>query len=93
VPEPVTPFVPPAVHGFWSRGWGFDALYGALWVRPYEFSARVASGDIVDLWPRAVAAVTRGLSRALRTTQTGRLRWYLAGLALGAVVGIVVVVR
>jgi NADH-quinone oxidoreductase subunit L len=71
---------------FLRSGWGFDWLYDRVFVRPFEWLTRVNARDVVD---RLVAGATGGLlmvlSRALRWTQNGRVRWYAAGAALGAV--------
>jgi len=80
------PFVSPTLQDLWARGWAFDALYGALVVKPYTVLAARNKGDVVDWLVQSIAAVVRGGHRALVKTQTGRLRWYAAGVALGAVV-------
>ena len=80
------PLTTPALQDLWARGWAFDALYGALIVKPYTVLAALNKGDVVDWAVRSVAAVVRGGHRALALTQTGRLRWYAAGVALGAIV-------
>ncbi len=80
------------VHHFWFVGWGFDWLYDVILVHPYMWLARVDKGDVVDLLYRFVAWVTVIFYRALRTTQTGQVRWYAAGVAMGAVAIIAIVV-
>ena len=50
---------PPRLAGFWLRGWDFDRLYDALLVRPFVAIARLNRDDVVDLLPRAIAAVVR----------------------------------
>jgi NADH-quinone oxidoreductase subunit L len=74
------------VARFLFSGWGFDWLYDRLFVRPFVWLARVNVRDVVD---RLVAGGTGGLfmilSRAFRWTQNGRVRWYAAGAAIGAV--------
>jgi NADH-quinone oxidoreductase subunit L len=74
----------PALHRFWFSGFGFDALYHALLVRPVTAIARINRGDVLDLLYRGIAAVTRVGNAGLASTQTGLLRWYAAGLGLGA---------
>jgi len=83
-----------ALHGFWFVGWGFDWLYERLFIRPFVAVARAGRGDAFDLIFRAIAFVNRSFHLALSETQTGRLRWYAAGVTFGAVaaVGIVVLV-
>jgi NADH-quinone oxidoreductase subunit L len=82
-----------AVRRFWLEGWGFDRLYEALVVRPYVWLARVDREDAVDQLYRGLAALALALHRALSRTQTGRVRWYAAGVAAGAVVVIALVMR
>jgi NADH-quinone oxidoreductase subunit L len=80
------PMVPAGLAGFWLRGWDFDRLYDALFVRPFVAIAHLNRGDVVDLLPRAIAAVARAGNAVLRRSQTGRLRWYAAAIAAGAIV-------
>ena len=75
-----------AIHQFWFLGWGFDWLYGHLFVRPYVFLAQHNRADCLDLLYSGIAALTVGLHRALRLTQTGRVRGYAAALGLGAII-------
>ncbi len=74
------------LHRFWFRGWGFDRLYDGIFVRPYVWLAVMNRDDIIDYFSKAVAWLTRICYRALSHTQTGKLRWYAAGLAAGAAV-------
>ena len=70
---------------FWLGGWGFDWVYQLLFVRPVVWIARVNRDDIVDSFFDAVAYAFRLLHRGVSLTQTGNLRWYAAGVALGAI--------
>ena len=79
--------VPAGLAGFWLRGWDFDRLYDALLVRPFvAHRATWNRDDVVDLLPRAIAAVVRAGNAVVRRSQTGRLRWYAAAIAAGAIV-------
>jgi NADH-quinone oxidoreductase subunit L len=71
---------------FWSRGWGFDAVYDLFVVRPYKWFARVDQKDVLDAPTFAIAAVAGALNRGLARTENGRLRWYAAGIAAGSVI-------
>ena len=84
--------VPEGVRRFWQTGWGFDRLYEVLFVRPFEVIAQAIRKDPLDLPSAFVARVVRGAHFALRPTQTGRIRWYAAAIAAGAVFLIAVVV-
>jgi NADH-quinone oxidoreductase subunit L len=81
-----------AVHAFWSSGWGFDWLYDTLFVRPFVWAARINKSDFIDLVYRGIAWLSRYLHLAASRTQSGKVRWYAMGIAVGAVVilGIVV---
>ncbi len=70
---------------FWDGGWGFDALYDALIVRPFTALARLNKDDAVDLLYTLTVVVARAMHRLTALTQTGRLRWYAANMALGLV--------
>ena len=74
------------LHRFWFRGWGFDRLYDGIFVRPYVRLAVMNRDDAIDYFSKAVAWLTRICYRALSDTQTGKVRWYAAGIAAGAAV-------
>ncbi len=73
-------------------GWGFDAVYGAVFVRPFLWLARVGKDDIVDLPYRDLARVTLQVGRGLSALQCGRLRWYAGGIAVGVAVLVAAVI-
>ncbi|HYE36076.1 NADH-quinone oxidoreductase subunit L [Methylocaldum sp.] len=77
-----------ALHRFWFSGWGFDWLYGKLLVNPFRWLAAVNRDDIADDIYRGIAAASRYAHRAFAATQTGQLRWYVAGLTGGTVLAI-----
>ena len=70
----------------WLAGWGFDWIYDKLFVRPFQWLTRKSTRDIVDVPINGLAQVTILSYRALRLTETGRVRWYATGLAMGTVV-------
>jgi NADH-quinone oxidoreductase subunit L len=74
-----------ALRALWHGGWGFDALYDRLFVRPYVHAARVNHGDFIDTIYGGIAALCRSLYRALSRTQDGLLRHYAVAVAAGAV--------
>ncbi len=73
-----------ALHRFWFSGWGFDALYDVLWVRPFVWFARTNRDDAVDLPVRGLAWTSEFFSGLLVLTESGKVRWYAAGVAFGA---------
>jgi NADH-quinone oxidoreductase subunit L len=81
-----------ALHHFWFVGWGFDWLYGTLFVRPYSWLAQVNRDDVFDLFYTGIAWLTQVFHRALSLTQTGQVRRYAMGIAIGAIITIALAV-
>ncbi|WP_288048854.1 NADH-quinone oxidoreductase subunit L [Acidiphilium sp.] len=82
------PSRPPAetpLWRFWHAAAGFDALYDRLLVRPVIWAARVDRDDFIDSFYDGIAWATQAIHRAIRRTQTGRVRLYAASLAIGSV--------
>jgi NADH-quinone oxidoreductase subunit L len=79
-----------ALARYWLAGWGFDWLYERVFVRPVVWFARVDSSDVVNLIYEAIAWLSRQSNRVLAATETGRVSWYAAGIALGAVIVIAI---
>jgi NADH-quinone oxidoreductase subunit L len=74
------------LHRFWFGGWGFDRLYDWILVRPYVFLAHLNREDVVDSFFDGLAGLGRAGHLLLGRTQNGRVRTYVAGLALGAAI-------
>ena len=70
---------------FWFSGWGFDWLYQKLLVNPFMWLVRANKKDVVDSFYHLIAWLIRLLHRLLSMSQTGRVQWYAAGIALGVV--------
>ena len=81
-----------ALRRFWLSGWAFDWVYDRLFVKPFVWVARVNKSDAVDVVFRITAAIARGLHHVGALTQTGRLRWYAANMAIGLIVVFLIVV-
>ncbi|HTF70284.1 MAG TPA: NADH-quinone oxidoreductase subunit L, partial [Edaphobacter sp.] len=69
----------------WFVGWGFDWLYDRMLVRPFQWLTRKSKSDMVDVPIKALGQIVVLAHRALQRTQTGRVRWYAAGLAMGTI--------
>ena len=84
-----------SIGKFWFSGWDIDALYDMLFIRPFVWITRVNKNDFFDRVYTGIVSVNQGLNNALIRTQTGNVRWYAAGIAVGAVVllGIVVLTK
>jgi len=80
-----------ALHQFWFSDWGMDWLYDRVFVKPLVWFARIDKDDFMDGFYTGLARMNELAWRALSHTETGRLRWYGAGIAAGSVVFIAVV--
>ncbi|MEJ8803791.1 NADH-quinone oxidoreductase subunit L [Pontibacter sp. H249] len=74
-----------ALHRFWYSGWGFDALYNTLFVKPYVYLSKLNKHDSIDLVYTGFANVTQWLNSLFTRTQTGMLRTYMLGVLVGAI--------
>ncbi len=80
------------VHHLLFVGWGFDCVYNALFVRPFVAIAEFNKNDFIDSIYNGTAAAAAQLHYGLSQLQTGRLRWYMMGIAAGAAVTMMIVV-
>ena len=80
-----------AIRRFWFGGWGFDALYDRVFVRPFVWFARLNKRDGVDFVYTTAAGITRGFHHLVALTQSGHLRWYAANMALGLLAAFAIV--
>jgi NADH-quinone oxidoreductase subunit L len=79
----------PAGHAFqqwWFAGWGFDWLYEKAFIHPFVWIARANKSDFVDSFYTGVAWLAELSCRGLSAAENGRVRWYTAAMAGGAVV-------
>ena len=76
------------LHRFWLAGWGFDALYDTLLVKPFVQASRLNRDDFVDLFYSGTARLTSRLSEIAVGTQSGQIRRYALGIVLGTVIGV-----
>jgi NADH-quinone oxidoreductase subunit L len=81
-----------ALHSWWFADWGFDWLYERVFVQPFLWVARINKNDFIDAFYTGIAYLTEAMYRALRLTQTGLVRWYVAGIAVGSVAFLAMVV-
>lgn len=68
---------------FWHHGWGMDALYDRLWVKPYTAITRWLKPEWLDRVFHSVVALCRGSHALLSSSQTGQLRWYATSMMIG----------
>jgi len=74
------------LHQFWFSGWGFDALYNFLFVRPFVFLSTINKNDIVDKLYEGIVLIAEFFHRLFSFTQSGILRWYIMGIVIGGIV-------
>ena len=84
--------VPTTLRRFWFEGWGFDWLYKRLFVQPFVWLARANKDDFIDSIYDGVATLNQLLYGVLARTETGKVRWYMTGIAFGAIVAIAIAV-
>ncbi len=75
-----------ALDRLWSAGWGFDWLYDHVFVRPVLWLAAINRADMVDRIYDGAARLARCAHGTFSRTQTGQVRWYAAGIALGSII-------
>jgi NADH-quinone oxidoreductase subunit L len=73
------------LHQFWFADWGMDWLYDRIFVRPVVWFAHFDRADFIDSVYAGLARLSELTYFALRSTENGRVRWYAAGIAFGAV--------
>jgi len=74
-----------ALHQFWFADWGMDWLYDRIFVRPVVWFAHFDRTDFIDSVYAGLARLSELAYFALRSTENGKVRWYAAGIAFGAV--------
>ncbi len=80
-----------AVARWWRAGWGFDAVYEALLLRPLLALAHINRADVLDRLVALLALLARLGHEGMAALQSGRLRWYAAVMVAGAVFTVAVV--
>ena len=77
---------------FWLSGWGFDTLYDRILVRPFVDLAQLLRLDPFDGISSTLGRVTAAGNSVLSRTQDGRIRTYVFGIGVGAVIAVAIVV-
>ncbi|HEX4869841.1 MAG TPA: hypothetical protein VFV15_03840, partial [Moraxellaceae bacterium] len=73
------------VGGLWKNAWGFDWLYDRVFVKPFMLVVRATAREWADAGVGAITWVTHKAHDILAKTQSGKLRWYAASMAIGLV--------
>ncbi len=71
---------------FFLSGWGMDALYDSLLVRPFKAITELNKNDAVDRLYLGIVWLSQKFHRIVSASQTGRVRWYASSFVLGTVV-------
>jgi NADH-quinone oxidoreductase subunit L len=77
---------------FWFSGWGFDWIYQTFLITPFVWASQMNKADFIDLFYSGIAWYGRLFHGALSRSQVGKIRWYAAGIVLGAILFIALVV-
>jgi NADH-quinone oxidoreductase subunit L len=80
-----------ALQQWWFTDWGFDWIYDKALVQPFIWVTQINKSDFVDAFYTGVARLTELSYRGLSKTETGRVRWYAAGMAAGSVLFVALV--
>jgi NADH-quinone oxidoreductase subunit L len=73
------------LHYLWFTGWGFDAIYDMILVRPFVFLATVNKQDVIDKIYALTVSVSEAFHDLFAKTQGGILRWYVMSIVIGAI--------
>jgi NADH-quinone oxidoreductase subunit L len=73
------------LHQLWFSGWGFDALYDAVFVQPFVYLATINKNDVIDKVYVGMVSLAGFFHRVLAYTQSGLMRWYVMGIVIGAI--------
>jgi NADH-quinone oxidoreductase subunit L len=75
---------------FWGADWGMDWLYDRIAVRPFVWLAHLNRTDIIDEFYNGLARLAATAYGLLSISQTGRVRWYAAGIAAGSAIIVII---
>ena len=77
---------------WWFGGWGFDGLYYWMFVRPYVRLTRWGRHEALEGPYQGLGWVVDLAQAGMSWTVTGRVRWYAAAIAAGAIAAIAMAV-
>lgn len=80
------------LYRFWHSGWAFDDVYDFLVVRPTVWLARIDRRDFMDYLNLGLAKIHIWFHQIFSRTQTGQLRYYSMGIALGILLAIIIII-
>ena len=71
------------INKFFEKGWGFDKMYDAVFVKPIVWLSVIDKNDFFDLWNIGLSRLALLFNRILSISQNGKLRWYLLSFSIG----------
>ncbi len=71
---------------WWYKGWGFDAFYDKVFVKPYLYIAKLLHKEPLNSLMNVFSGIAKTGNTVAVSTQTGHLRWYAISLCMGAVI-------
>jgi NADH-quinone oxidoreductase subunit L len=80
------------MRDYWFSGFGFDWFYDKVFIRPFLWLSSINRRDFIDLVYEGIASLARIANTLLSETQTGFLRHYALGMAIGAVLVVAIMV-
>jgi NADH-quinone oxidoreductase subunit L len=80
-----------SLHNFLLKGLGFDMVYDTLFVKPFIWISNINKNDFIDKLYTGIADLMKSLHGLFKSTITGNLRWYAAGIAIGLVITLTIV--
>ena len=83
---------PSSLRRLMDSGFGFDAVYDALLVRPFMVLVQALRSDPADLIFAGLAALAVQLHRGLRLSQVGQIRRYAGWLMVGSIATVAILV-
>ncbi len=79
------------IYQFLYKGWMFDQLFEAVFVRPVVWLSKIDKHDFVDRIYSKIGALNLLLNKSFSRTQNGYLRWYVFGIAFGVVMAVTII--
>jgi NADH-quinone oxidoreductase subunit L len=80
------------VRRWWFGGWGFDWIYNIVFVRPYVWLTQRGRDELLDGPFRTLGWAMELAHAGMSWTVSGRVRWYAAAIAAGAIAAIAMAV-
>lgn len=77
---------------FFLYGWGFDWLYDKVFIQPAVYLSKINKNDFIDRVYTGIANLNIRLNKSFALTQSGNVRKYVMGFALGTVLILLILI-